>query len=476
MPKNIKQRERQSHTIRKLDREVAFTSRIKRRMIDQYQKARQQKNNKEDKENSNASNYAVSKVIRVGKRGSKETTYAITGISKDTYRNAKLKLLDRQMRKKQDKENTEINNENFIKTREVASKEDKFEKEEISKHNYNQRSINSYKNNRSRASIENKSDTTIETKENIVSDNKAQAIKEYQKSKLIKEKQQYKNIREHSYRDNGIKENTNTIKIKTRENAKLLSHQSANMEIKKPSQSSLMKKSSIQKTKEKATTLKEKGKKAGKAVVNGGKKVAKGVKGIGLFLGAGGGFVLLLVIVIIMIAGFFKSMFGIFFTNDTATSVGNISVGSALTRLEEQVDDEIEDIKNSVSYDKVVVDKETIWWKDIVAIYAVIASNRDGIDVANMDDRAFNKLKEIFDEVVDVDYETSTYYVTHVYTVNGEQVRERESRTRLEINVTCKTFDDMVGMYSFSDAERNQALLLLSQEYDEMWEKIFEEF
>lgn len=476
MPKNIKQRERQSHTIRKLDREVAFTSRIKRRMIDQYQKARQQKNNKEDKENSNASNYAVSKVIRVGKRGSKETTYAITGISKDTYRNVKLKLLDRQMRKKQDKESVESNNENFIKTREIASKEDKIEKDEITKPNYNQRSINSYKNNRSRASIENKSDTTIETKENIVSDNKAQAIKEYQKSKLIKEKKQYKIIREHSYRDNGIKENTNTIKIKTRENAKLLSHQPTNMQIKKPSQSSLMKKSSIQKTKEKATTLKEKGKKVGKAVVNGGKKVAKGVKGIGLFLGAGGGFVLLLVIVIIMIAGFFKSMFGIFFTNDTATSVGNISVGSALHQLEDQVNDEIEDIKDSVSYDKVVVDKETIWWKDIVAIYAVIASNRDGIDVANMDDRAFNKLKEIFDEVVDVDYETSTYYVTHVYTQNGEQVREREARTRLEINVTCKTFDDMVGMYSFSDAERNQALLLLSQEYDEMWEKIFEDF
>lgn len=476
MPKNIKQRERQSHTIRKLDREVAFTSRIKRRMIDQYQKARQQKNNKEDKENSNASNYAVSRVIRVGKRGSKETAFAITGISKDTYRNAKLKLLDKQMRKKQDKENVESNDENFIKTREIAIKEDKIEKEEISKPNYNQRSINNYKNNRSRASIETNSDTTIEAKENIVSENKVQAIKEYQKSKLIKEKRQYKNIREHSYRDNGIKENTNTIKIKTRENAKILTNKSSSMEISKPTQSSLMKKSSVQKTKEKATTLKEKGKKVGKAVVNGGKKVAKGVKGIGLFLGAGGGFVLLLVIVIIMIAGFFKSMFGIFFTNDTAISVGNITVGSALTKLEEQVDNEIEEIKNRVSYDKVVVDKETIWWKDIVAIYAVIASNRDGIDVANMDDRAFNKLKEIFDEVVDVDYETSTYYVTHVYTQNGEQVREREARTRLEINVTCETFDDMVGMYSFSDAERNQALLLLSQEYDSMWEVIFEDF
>ena len=161
MPKNIKQRERQSHTIRKLDREVAFSSRIKRRMIDQYQKARLQKNNKEDKENSNASNYAVSKVIRVGKRGSKETTFAITGVSRNAYRNAKLKLLDRQTKKNQDKENTESNNENFIKTREVASNENKIEKEEISKPNYNQRSINSYKNNRSRASIENKSDTTI---------------------------------------------------------------------------------------------------------------------------------------------------------------------------------------------------------------------------------------------------------------------------------------------------------------------------
>ncbi len=170
-------------------------------------------------------------------------------------------------------------------------------------------------------------------------------------------------------------------------------------------------------------------------------------------------------------------MFGIFFADETATkNIENISVGTAINKLNEEVDNEIESIKNRVSYDKVMVYKNDIYWKDIISIYSVIATNRDGIDVDNMDERASNKLKEIFYDVVDIAYETSTYYVTHVYTVNGEKLSKREARTRLEITVNRMTFDEMVGKYGFSDAERNQALLLLSQEYDSMWEVIFEDF
>lgn len=169
--------------------------------------------------------------------------------------------------------------------------------------------------------------------------------------------------------------------------------------------------------------------------------------------------------------GFFKSIFGIFFTNDTAkTNINNISVGNAIEQLDKEVDNEIDRIKESVSYDKVVVYKDNIYWKDIITIYSVLASNRYGIDISSMDTTAYNKLKEIFNEVVDIDYETSTYYVTHVYTENGEQVKKREARTRLEINVSCLTFDEMVGIYGFSNDERNQALELLKPQYDSMWE------
>ena len=468
MPKNIKQKEKPNHSIKKLDRNVQFTSRIKRTMIDQYQKARKNKSNKEDKENTNASNYAISRIIRAGKRGSRETAFAITGVSKDTYRNAKMKIAEQRLNKKANKADNQ--NTNFIKTNDNYKPINESDNKVLLQKYYQRNSQKFIKNNNSRIK-------DVSNKENSVNGEHKQ-IKDFQRKMLIKERQSFKDIKEHSYKDNGIKQTSNPVRIKTRENSGIHNvYDNSKSQMQSKNANKLMKKSSLQKTKEKAHSLKEKGKKVGKAVVSSGKKTAKGVKGIGVFLGAGGGFVLLLMIIIIMIAGVFKSMFGIFFTSDTAKSdINNISVGSALQKLEDQVDEEIEDIKDRVSYDKVVVDKNTIWWKDIVAIYAVIASNRDGIDVANMDDRAYNKLKEIFDEVVDVDYETSTYYVTHVYTVNGEQVREREARTRLEITVNCKTFDDMVGMYSFSDAERNQALLLLSQEYDSMWEVIFEDF
>ena len=467
MPRDIKQKEKQDHSIKKLDKNTQFTSRIKRTMIDQYQRTWRDKSNKEEKENSNATNYATTKLMRVGDKGARETTFAITGVSKTAYNKAKMKLAEQRLKKKEENEKKQDENKNtsLIKNSENFNTEvlkGKSTNGDIAKKYYQVNSQRYIKNTSSEVNIDNR---------------KEKAIKDFQKKTLIKERQTFKDIKEHSYKDNGIKQISNPVKIKTRENSGIHNvYDNSKSQMQSKNANKLMKKSSLQKTKENTHKLKEKGKQVGKAVVNGGKKVAKGVNGIGVLLGAGGGFILLLMIIIIMIAGVFKSMFGIFFTNDTAKSVDNISVGYALTKLEEQVDDEIEEIKQRESYDKVVVDKNTIWWKDIVAIYAVIATNRDGIDVANMDDRAFNKLKEIFDEVVDVNYEKSTYYVIHVHTVNGEQVREREARTRLDITVNCKTFDDMVGMYSFSDAERNQALLLLSQEYDEMWEKIFEDF
>ena len=421
MPKNIKQRENYSHNVKSLDRERAFTSRVKKGMIEHYQKLKQEKS-EDDIENSTSDNYAVSNVVTAGKIGSRETTYAITGISEKTYNKVKMKYNEKRIDNK-------VNQSNNIQ-------------------NYNQIS-------------------------EMQKEGKAQAVKKYQKEKLIKEKHKYKDIKEHSYKDNGVKENNNTIKIRTRENSKQLNNTNINAEINRPSHNELMKKSTIQKTKEKATSIKEKTKKVGKVIVNSGKKVVQGIKGIGMLLGAGGGFVIFLVIIIIMIAGLIKSVFGIFFTNDTAsTETSSMSVSTSIQKLDEQVDDKIEEIENNVSYDKVIVNENTIYWKNIIVVYSVMASNRDGIDVAIIDERAFNRLEEIFNEVVEVSYDTSTYYVTSVHTVNGEEVREREARTRLEINVNCKTLDEMLEMYNFTDDERKQALEILSEEYDEMWESL----
>lgn len=469
MPKNIKQKEKPNHSIRKLDRNIQYSSRIKRTMIDQYKKNKE--DNKKDKENSNATNYATTKLMRAGDRGVRKTAYAITGVSKKVHNKAKMKLIEQRLKKKEEnKKNQDDNNTNLVKTTDNSktnSRTGKSADEVASQNNYQTNSQRYIKNNNSK--IKGTSN------EFSINDNNTKAIKYYQKKMLIKDRQNYRNIKEHSYKDNGIKQNINSLKIKTRENSAIKNkYDNTKTQLNHLKSNDLMKKSALQKTKEKTSKIKENTKKMKKAIVNAGKKLKSSAKGIGLFIAFGGGFVLFLILIVIMIAGLLKSVFGIFFTDDTAkANIDSITVGTAVQQLEYEVDDEIDNIKNSVSYDKVVVDKGNIYWKDIISIYAVLASNRYGIDVSTMNDEAYQKLKEIFYEVVDIDYETSTYYVIYVHTVNGEQVRERQARTRLDIKVNCMTFDEMVGIYGFSVSERNQALLLLSQEYDDMWEAIF---
>lgn len=464
MPRNIKQKKKQNHSIKQLDRNIQFTSRIKRTMIDQYQKARKDKSNKEDKENSNATNYAITRLTRISKGGTKETSFVVSGLSKNTYQSMKLKLAER----KPEKENKSKIDNNRQKEGETSKKELLENNQERNITTFNNPS---YNKSVAKSSYEERKDRLYSSESDMFEDNKAGAIKEYQREKLIKERQNYRNIKEHSYKNNGIKTNNNPLKVKTRESMQANREMIRMNNIGKSNE--LMKKSNLQKVKENGTKVKRGAKKVGKTIVKSGKKVKDGLKGARAILTSGGGLVLLLIIIVILVAGVFKSMFGIFFADETATkNIGSISIGTAISKLDEEVDDEIESIKNQVSYDKAMVYKNDIYWKDIISVYAVIATNRGGVDVANMDEKAFNKLKEIFYDVVDIDYEISTYYVTHVSTVNGEKVSKREARTRLEITVNCMTFDEMVGKYGFSVSERNQALLLLSQEYDEMWNTI----
>ena len=117
MPRDIKRKEKQDHSIKKLDKNTQFTSRIKRTMIDQYQRTWRDKSNKEEKENSNATNYATTKLMRVGNRGARETTYAITGASKSAYNKTKMNLAEQRLKKKEknEKKQDENKNTNFIR-------------------------------------------------------------------------------------------------------------------------------------------------------------------------------------------------------------------------------------------------------------------------------------------------------------------------------------------------------------------------
>lgn len=94
MSKDIKIKEEDNHCIRELDRSIAFISRANRSMSKQYERLKQDKNNNEDIENSSATNYATTKVMRNSDRGARESAYVIYGTSKNAYKKAKMKLVE----------------------------------------------------------------------------------------------------------------------------------------------------------------------------------------------------------------------------------------------------------------------------------------------------------------------------------------------------------------------------------------------
>ncbi len=463
MPKNIKQREKYKLNPNSQDKRKQYTSRMKRSMINQYKKSKREKEDREDRENPNATNYAITKTVRTGNRGGTDGIYVIGTATKKVHRQIRNRINEHKIKMKEQEEN-QIESYRPIKSKENLEQQRKIEYE---------KRIQEYPQE---YTTNNSTENSITNIENNFENQKAKRINEYQKTKLIKEKQDYKNIKERSVKENNIKERTNDIKIKTRESENQLRNSAKDMTAIKNNSNHLMKKSNIQKTKDETHKLKEKTKKAGTAVANNGKRVAKGIKGAGALLGAGGGFVLFLMIVIIMVAGIFKSMFGIFFTKETSSKNKNsMTVETAIEELKDSVDDKIDSIKQKVSYDKVVVSRDQIKWKEILAIYAVVTSNREDIDLTTLDKKAYKKLKSIFNDVVDVDYSTSTYYVTKTKIVDGEEVKYKVSRKKLSISVNCMSFEAMVKKYDLSESEYNQALEILKSDYDGMWEDILED-
>lgn len=258
MPKDIKIKEKDSHYIRKLDRRIAFTSRVKRNVGNQYEKLKKEDNNEQNVENANPTNYATTKVMRTGDRSARESTYIITGVSKSAYRKVKLKLAERKEEKNSEleKESNVENNNEILKSRNKEltnrSKDDSQER---------------VKTIKTRDSSTNESTNTLTEKSNV---------KSYQKQKLIKEKQNFKSIKEHSYKNNGVKINNNMAKIKTRDSLKNTTNISLNKnKMQVHTSNEIMKKSRLQNIKQNSIKIKNIAQKTGKIMVNVTKKVVQ---------------------------------------------------------------------------------------------------------------------------------------------------------------------------------------------------------
>ncbi len=183
--------------------------------------------------------------------------------------------------------------------------------------------------------------------------------------------------------------------------------------------------------------------------------------------------VVIIILIIVMISAFLQSSVGFLFADDSIShEIGDISIGEAKDILEHELDEKVEEIKSDVDYDKLLIYGMTPNWKDIFSIYAVLGTNRENLDITSMKEENLEFLRKLFWEVCEIDWDTTTYTVKHVYTVDGETVVEYEERVRLKITLNTMELDEMIGKYSLSNKEHEQLMELQKPEYEEMWNKL----
>lgn len=118
-------------------------------------------------------------------------------------------------------------------------------------------------------------------------------------------------------------------------------------------------------------------------------------------------------------------------------------------------------------------------WPEVLSVYAVKVTTdpENGQEVATMTDEKKEILKEIFWEMNEIDYSTSTYTTTKIIETddgNGNILEEevQETITTLRIVVSHKTADEMAAEYNFDDNQREQLTALMDSDNNSMWSAV----
>ena len=147
----------------------------------------------------------------------------------------------------------------------------------------------------------------------------------------------------------------------------------------------------------------------------------------------------------LFVTGMFGSAFELFFSDEQPETEENMSVNLAVMFL----------------------DKE---------IYAVITTNRETkFNIMNIDNKSYEKLKEILWKVVEIDYHIEKYRVSYVTAdSDGNKITKTRTKKKLIINVECLSLDKMMDLYKMNKSERKQVEEMMNGQFDEMWEEILQ--
>lgn len=176
-------------------------------------------------------------------------------------------------------------------------------------------------------------------------------------------------------------------------------------------------------------------------------------------------FIVLLVCLIALVAG---SAYGIFFAAETPDE-NAVSVQEAVELLNEEYRDRLEEIENSVDYDRQEIESNdgsyAIAWQDILVVFASqTAGDINGAAVAYLDADNVERLRTVLWDMNELDWctETQTREIEQT-NEDGESETTTITETVLVIELTHHTPEEMRETYHFTDRQ-NEYLTLLSGE------------
>ena len=149
---------------------------------------------------------------------------------------------------------------------------------------------------------------------------------------------------------------------------------------------------------------------------------------------------------------------------------------TAVADINAEYQGKLDEIRNSVSYDKLEIRGGRALWQEVLSVYAVKTATNDanGQEVASMDENKLGILKSVFWDMHSISSSTETKtetVITETQDENGSIVETTTevTRTYLYITVTHKTVDEMAAQYGFNESQKQQLAELLSTENASLW-------
>ena len=207
------------------------------------------------------------------------------------------------------------------------------------------------------------------------------------------------------------------------------------------------------------------------------KAIIAGLKSLVAAIAAGGWVAVAVIVVICVIALVMGSCFGIFFSSEENGS--NQTMYEVVREINEEYQEKLEEIKTNNPYDELEMSGSRAVWPEVLSVYAVKMTTdpNNPQEVATVTDEKKEILKEIFWEMNQIDYDSSTRTVTRIDETddgNGNILEEEveETVTTLRIVVSHKTADEMAQEYGFNADQKEQLIILLDTENNSLWSNV----